>query len=381
MTADVSSIIEYWRRELPRVEGFPAPMFADKIKETIAILEAMSAEPVAWRGKHMHPAATEWVYVDGAAQPVPKFGGLIQLQPLYDRPAVTLGRSVGAEAAKTDGAQEPLAGEALLSALAERLEQTEGESGMIAECDDCLAVAAAIRDQADELAKTKKMLAECFTIGVDYLTATKEAEADREAQAQILRDMTLLLLQTSRYAPDAEKDRVAGYVKRKGLSSPFRGQAAADVEGNEEAVQPIEAGDALLSDDVLIAAMLAIEEGEHQHGWFAKWRDSMDEWKGEHFGDCTKAPISCLRCAYDEAMKRLPEFKRVLADLVSEQPEAVRDALPNLDTAEAAKILLPVFLGKHEDWARSKGRNPLDYTSKWRQAADILDAFARGQAL
>lgn len=40
---------------------------------------------------------------------------------------------------------EPLEGPALLEALAERLEQTEGESGVVADCDDCLAIAAAIR--------------------------------------------------------------------------------------------------------------------------------------------------------------------------------------------------------------------------------------------
>ena len=72
-----------------------------------------------------------------------------------------------------------------------------------------------------------------------------------------------------------------------------------------------------MSDDEMIAAMLAIEEMEFQEGWFEKWRGSMDEWKGPHFGDCTGAPISCLRCAYEDAQKRLPGFKKVIAALTA----------------------------------------------------------------
>lgn len=39
-------------------------------------------QPVAWRGKHMHPINAGWVYVDGPNKPDVKFGGLAWLEPL-----------------------------------------------------------------------------------------------------------------------------------------------------------------------------------------------------------------------------------------------------------------------------------------------------------
>lgn len=77
--------------------------------------------------------------------------------------------------------------------------------------------------------------------------------------------------------------------------------------------QPARVG---VDDDTLIAAMMAIEEGEAQFGWFENWRESISDWKGEHCGDCTNVPMTCLRCTYDDAVKRLPDFSRILAALL-----------------------------------------------------------------
>lgn len=41
-------------------------------------------------------------------------------------------------------------------------------------------------------------------------------------------------------------------------------------------------------------------------------------------------------------------------------------------TAVSVKPLVDALLRQHEIFMRSKGRNPIDYTSKWRQAADTL---------
>lgn len=68
---------------------------------------------------------------------------------------------------------------------------------------------------------------------------------------------------------------------------------------------------------------------------------------------------------------------RALADGLAAS-QTVKD---DIGVQIAAKVLLPVFLRKHEEWARSKGRNPLDYTSVWQQAADRLDAITKGQPL
>lgn len=43
---------------------------------------------------------------------------------------------------------------------------------------------------------------------------------------------------------------------------------------------------------------------------------------------------------------------------------------------ESARVLIPVFEKRHEDWARSKGRNPKDYVSHHTTTLDALRALA-----
>ena len=75
------------------VDGGQARVEILSLAETLLPAEApapVAPEPVAWRGKHAHPDATEWVYVDGPEQPRASFGGLGRLEPLYAGPLSTM---------------------------------------------------------------------------------------------------------------------------------------------------------------------------------------------------------------------------------------------------------------------------------------------------
>ena len=52
-----------------------------------SLVSVDEAQPVAWRGKHMHPGSENWVYVDGSEKPATNFGSLISLEPLFAHPA------------------------------------------------------------------------------------------------------------------------------------------------------------------------------------------------------------------------------------------------------------------------------------------------------
>lgn len=49
-----------------------------------------------------------------------------------------------------------------------------------------------------------------------------------------------------------------------------------------------------------------------------------------------------------------------------------------MDVAQAARVLIPVLVAKHDAYIRGKNRNPLDYTSKYISAANVFHAIADG---
>ena len=67
-----------------------------------------------------------------------------------------------------------------------------------------------------------------------------------------------------------------------------------------------------------------------------------------------------------------PDLHRHLTAALAEI-ERLREGLT---VQEAARVLIPVFEKRHEDWARSKGRNPKDYVSHHTTTLDALRALA-----
>lgn len=68
-----------------------------------------------------------------------------------------------------------------------------------------------------------------------------------------------------------------------------------------------------MTDHELAVRIMALEEVEGIDAWIAKWDRTFAEWgKSEHCGDCTKVPMTCLRCTYEEVMARVPDYRRVL---------------------------------------------------------------------
>lgn len=80
----------------------------------------------------------------------------------------------------------------------------------------------------------------------------------------------------------------------------------------------------LPQDDHKAAAfIMALDEWPDTIEDFNFWRDHWENHfpemiKAEHFGDCTKAPMTCLRCQAENALERVPVYRKILS--ASEEP-------------------------------------------------------------
>ena len=67
-----------------------------------------------------------------------------------------------------------------------------------------------------------------------------------------------------------------------------------------------------MTDHEIAVRIMALDEEENIDGWIAKWDPTFADWgKDAHAGDCVKIPMTCLRCTYENTMKRVPDYRRI----------------------------------------------------------------------
>ena len=66
-----------------------------------------------------------------------------------------------------------------------------------------------------------------------------------------------------------------------------------------------------MSDDEVAILILSLEEDDGDYAsWADHWRKHWESFRDQdHYGDCTKVPMTCSRCVYEETMKRVPQYR------------------------------------------------------------------------
>lgn len=72
---------------------------------------------------------------------------------------------------------------------------------------------------------------------------------------------------------------------------------------------------AMTDEEIMLAHYVLVdaENVEDAARWLAHWKrvNILDTINNAHFGDCTKAPITCLRCLAEEAKRMVPVYRKL----------------------------------------------------------------------
>ena len=123
-----------------------------------------------------------------------------------------------------------------------------------------------------------------------------ELEAERDAKDRVISDLTMLVVNLSKYAPDKKVSQAFDYLNRKNLSSPLRGAALSEQSPVVESAM------------VRFWKRLAAEE---------RARAEAAEAEVARLRTATGAARGLLKRSYDALGEDLPprEFNKLMADL------------------------------------------------------------------